>query len=199
MASFEKIREAAPLNEVARNYLKLKLVGDEDGVLRTHCPKCQPEPDEDERGVLTIQPTKADSTRRYFTCHNSKNAWGDSISLVAHCHNISVQQAGDDLAKVYLHFEEKASKPNPEPKPYTQAKQNGFDPLKYINTLNRDKEDVSEFGITAELCEESGMGLCTKGINRGKLTIPLRRDDGSIIGFIGVSGDVSAPKKWRVA
>ena len=87
-----------------------------------------------------------------------------------------------------------------EPKPNAPKEAGTFNPLKYIETLRTEQEDVSEFGIIAELCEEvGGMGLSTKGINRSKLAIPFRKEDGTIVAFIGVSGDVTAPKKWRAA
>lgn len=195
MANFREIREAIPIDEVARGYLGLKLEGDEHGALRGHCPRCQPE--KEGRGVLVIKATEKRPNIRYFSCHKSKD-WGDCISLVAHCHNISMHEAGEQLAKVYLEEVEAAATSEQEaamPKP-----SNRFDPVRYARSLHQRQEDVSEFGILAELCEEAGgMGLATKGINRGKLAVPLRREDGTLITYIGVSGDVSVPKQWRVA
>lgn len=196
MASFRKIREAAPINDVARGYLRLKLEGDGNGVLRGHCPRCQPE--KEGRGVLVIQPTEKDPNKRYFSCHKSR-VWGDCISLVVHCHNISPHEAGEQLARVYLD-EARTRKDEPEQKAEKLKTSKGFDPVRYARQLHQEQEDVSEFGILAELCEEAGeMGLATKGINRGKLAVPLRRKDGSLITYIGVSGDVAVPKQWRIA
>ena len=116
---------------------------------------------------------------------------------MSHCHGTTDRESAEALAKVYMndqiHDEPKAKE---EPKPKATR---GFDSEKYIKSLKREQEDVSRFGVSAELCEATGMGLCTKGINRGKLAIPVRLEDGTLIGFVGVSGDVSAPKKWRIA
>ena len=99
-----------------------------------------------------------------------------------------------------MYLEEFEEAANSEEKTARLRPSNGFDPVRYARSLHQRQEDVSEFGILAELCEEAGgMGLATKGINRGKLAVPLRREDGSLITYIGVSGDVAVPKQWRVA
>ena len=199
MARFDKIREAAHINDVARKYLRLKLEGDDNGVLRCHCPRCQP--NREGRGVLTIKSTQTDPKRRYFSCHKSED-WGDCISLVAHCHNISLHEAGEQLAKWCLDedFEISQSDSEPEPRAENPKASKGFDPVKYARHLHQEQEDVSEFGILAELCEEvGGMGRSPKGMNRGKLAIPLRKEDGTLVAYMGVDGDVIVPKEWRIA
>ena len=110
---------------------------------------------------------------------------------------MGARMSAEALAKVYM-LDQGQDKPKATESSKSKAK-TGFDSEKYIKSLKREQEDVSRFGISAELCEATGIGLCTKGINRGKLAIPVRLEDGTLIGFIGVSGDVSAPKKWRIA
>ena len=186
MVDFKALKEVVNIKEVEKGFLQLKLT--EDGeALRAKCPSC----DTDDPRSLVITPSKG-----LFYCFKSKRG-GDLISLVSHCHGTSPRESGEALAMVYMDEEWQGKKESPHPKPETQSK--GFDPLKYVESLKNEQDDVSEFGLTAELCEEVGMGLCTKGINRGKLAIPLRLADGTLIGFIGVSGDVTAPKKWRIA
>ena len=189
MIDFKSLKESVGIEEVARGFLHLTITEDKEDTIRAVCPSCE---SSDQRAII-ITPSKG-----LFYCFKAKTG-GDLISLVSHCHGLTVRDSGEVLAKVYMGTSWK-EEPKAEPKPIAPEEKGGFNPLKYIETLRTEQEDVSEFGIIAELCEEvGGMGFCTKGINRGKLTIPLRREDGSIVAFIGVSGDVSAPKKWRAA
>jgi DNA primase len=189
MIDFKSLKESVGIEEVARGFLHLNITEDEEDTLRAVCPSCE---SSDPRAII-ITPSKG-----LFYCFKAKKG-GDLITLVSHCHGISPRDSGEELAKVYMGNSWK-EEPKAELKPNAPKETGGFNPLKYIKTLRTEQEDVSEFGIIAELCEEVvGMGLCTKGINRGKLAIPLRKEDGTIVAFIGVSGDVSAPKKWRTA
>lgn len=183
---FQALKGSTNIVDVATGYLRLEVTQDRDA-LRAPCPSCKG----DNPRALIITPAKG-----LFYCFNARRG-GDLISLVSHCHGTTDRESAEALAKVYMndqiHDEPKAKE---EPKP---KETRGFDSEKYIKSLKREQEDVSRFGISAELCEATGMGLCAKGINRGKLAIPVRLEDGTLIGFIGVSGDVSAPKKWRIA
>ena len=186
MIDFQALKASTNIEEVARGFLQLKLSEDGDS-LRAPCPHCK----SDNARALIITPAKG-----LFYCFTAKKG-GDLISLVSHCHGTGARQSAEALAKVYLNDEvQEARKAEEEPKPKATR---GFDSDKYIKSLKREQEDVSRFGVSAELCEATGMCLCTKGINRGKLAIPVRLEDGTLIGFVGVSGDVSAPKKWRIA
>lgn len=194
MINFRELKQHCNIEQVARGYLALdkKIKVDDGGKLIVNCPRC-------ENSQIVITPTAGNDKTGLFFCSNKstrkKNAGGDLLNLVSHLHDTNVRESAEALAAVYIDSdqEEKEEVSKPQAKP-----QSSFDPLKYINTLKREQEDVSEFGIIAELCEETGMGLCTKGINRGKLTIPVQMKDGTTV-FIGVTGDVSVPKKWRVA
>jgi DNA primase len=182
---FQALKASTNIDEVARGFLQLKVSEDGDS-LRAPCPHCE----SDNARALIITPAKG-----LFYCFTAEKG-GDLISLVSHCHSTGVRQSAEALAKVYMsdHVQE-----SPKAEDGTEPKATeGFDSDKYIRSLKREQEDVSRFGISAELCEATGIGLCTKGINRGKLAIPVRLEDGTLIGFIGVSGEVSAPKKWKI-
>jgi DNA primase len=184
---FQALKQAVSIDEVAINYLKLDITENKDDNIRAVCPHCE---STDPRAII-ITPSKG-----LFYCFKARKG-GDCISLVSHCHGTSPRESAEALAKVYMDEEWQGTKEDPQPKPEAKTTK-GFDPLKYIESLKRKQDDVSEFGLTAEFCKETGAGLCTKGINRGKLAIPVRLEDGTLIGFVGVSGDVSAPKKFRI-
>ena len=192
MIDFKALKKATNIEEVARGFLSLSITEDKDDSLRAVCPSCE---SEDPRAII-ITPSKG-----LFYCFKSKKG-GDLISLVAHCHGTSPKESAVELSKVYMDGQIQGKEPEskPEPKAETPKDASGFNPLKYISTLKCEQEDVSEFGIIAELCEEvGGMGLSTKGINRNRLAIPLRKEDGTLVAWVGVEGGVTVPKKWKAA
>lgn len=183
MIDFNFVKEVASIEEVAITYLNLK-AEKSNGQYRCACPGCA----EDNPRAMVITPSKG-----LFYCFNSQKG-GDVIALVAHVKDLSMKEAAQYILDFQGGYEQQSS--IEEAKKETATVSKGFDPAKYAEDL--DAESVSEVGVSPELCKEVGwMGIAPKGINKGKLTIPLRAEDGSFIDFIGVEG-VSVPKRWRV-
>jgi len=169
---FNALKERLSFEEVI-NKLELDLPFS-NNQFRGQCPSCK---GGDSR-VLVITPGKG------FYC-NVAGLGGDVISLTAHVKQCSVKDAAKYLADCFPTDE--APKATPE----------GFDPEAYAEKLDCSAEALEAFGVSTTLIEKVGwMGVCKKGVNKGKLVFPLRGEFGEFIDFIGVE-NVSLPKKWR--
>ena len=125
MIDFQALKEAVGIEEVARNFLQMKVT--EDGEqLRAQCPSCETE---DPRS-LVITPSKG-----LFYCFKAKKG-GDLISLVSHCHGASPRESGEALAKFYMDEKCQVKKDNPQPKQDAEPSK-GIDSVKYIKSLKR--------------------------------------------------------------
>lgn len=176
MIDFKKLKQHCSILEVARGYLALKLK-QENGSLRSKCPACD---DASERSLI-ISPDKG-----VFYCFHARKG-GDLITLVAHCHDISVKEAAEGLAKVYLDADVIAQRPKEE--------SCGLAPLAYLDS---DHPLVEELGFK-DIAKQAGIGYAGKGLMRTCVAIPVRLADGTLVGYLGIKGQVTIPKKWRVA
>lgn len=168
---FKEVKERVSFDDVI-SFLELKL-STEGHQYRGACP-C-------EKGgerALVITPSKG------WYCFGSKQG-GDVIGLTAHIKRISAKDAG-----AYLAERLKA--------PEVPEKKNGedFQPLTYLDASH---ELVIALGFTPEICEAAGIGFAPKGSMRGNVLIPLRLPNGHLVGYVGVQGEVTLPKEWRLS
>lgn len=177
MIDFAKLKECMTIEEVAIGFLQLKVTEEGDS-LRAKCPRCE---GADNRSLI-ITPSKG-----LFYCFKARKG-GDSLSLVSHCHDISVKDAAVALSKVYMDGESSESD-----KPHTE-KENCFQPLEY---LDHDHALVSELGFK-DIAKLVGIGYAPKGLMRTHVAIPVRDANGNLLGYVGVKGYVKVPKTWRV-
>jgi len=140
----------------------------EGDVFRAPCPKCAPR----NGRALIITPEK-----QLYYCFTAKKG-GDLISLVAHVRDMSQRQAAELLLMQCTPKEEESE----------------LKPLDYLVT---DHPLVKELGFPEELCEKVGIGYASKGLMRTHIAIPIRLQDGTLVGYIGVK-DARLPPKWRL-
>ena len=50
--------------------------------------------------------------------------------------------------------------------------------------------------MSSEDAERLGWGYAPRGVLRGKVAIPIRTDDGTLCGYVGVT-EVALPPKWH--
>jgi DNA primase len=176
--------------ERAMIYLSLKGLKAEQGSYRGECPSCK---DSGSR-ALVITPEKES-----FYCHHAKKG-GDVISLVAHLHGTSMKESASWLLDRHGKTKEKATVPQKKveerPKsPGISKNENpgNFQPLSH---LQFDHENVRAIGISAEDAERLGIGYTARGLLKGHVCIPVRLEDGTLSGYVGIqSGKV--PKEWH--
>ncbi len=142
---------------------------------RGPCPKCN----DGGKRSLAIAPGKG------FYCFSAKKG-GDCIALASHLLGVSVKEAAMRIAD---HFkpktEETVSAPGEEP--------SVLNPLAY---LHFEHAAVQALGIEKDIAEKLGIGYAKKGIMRGRVAIPLRTDDGTLVGYCGFSADADPLLKF---
>lgn len=175
---FEEIKKTHGIEEVAsRLGLDLKKNGAQ---LRG---KCFSGADGDRKLVIT--PAKG----LWYSFALSKG--GDVISLVAEVKSLSPKDAANWIV----------GSPEPEKKPVMastlegQEARGGFQPLTY---LEADHPAVEAIGFTVEVAEALGVGFAPRGVLKGTVAVPLRKEDGTIAGYIGLSEIEKQPPKWQL-
>lgn len=168
---FRAIKERFTLIQVAKS-IGLKLTP-ENGQYRCPCPRCGG----DDRAIV-ITPSK-----NLFFCFQSKKG-GDLISLVAHVHDLSFRQA----AQFILDGEE------PVIDDTDHGTHKGLEPL---NHLNYTHEAVRNLGIPEIVAERIGIGYAHKGVMRNHVAVPIRTEDGTLVGYIGIQ-KAKMPPSWRI-
>ena len=165
--NFAELKEAVDIEQVIPMLnLKLKQSGDQ---LRGTCLAC----DGSDRS-LVVTPSK-----NAFYCHEAKKG-GDLISLVAHIRGCGMK----DAAQFIL---DSATGSPPEKETRT------FQPLDY---LEYEHADVQALGFDLESATRLGIGYAKKGIMRGKIAVPVRLEDGTLCGYIGVT-EAKLPPRWQ--
>ena len=171
---FEELKDANPIEQVAER-LGLKLTK-RGGSLRGPCPS-----GEGGERALAITPAKG----VWFSFGAKKG--GDVLELVRFVNDCSLQEAAHFLSgTVPL---EKANGSSPDEGAEARG---GFDPLTY---LEADHIAVANLGIDPEHAETLGIGYAPRGTLRGLVAVPIRREDGLIAGYIGIT-EAQLPPKW---
>ncbi|MEL6644088.1 MAG: CHC2 zinc finger domain-containing protein [Pseudomonadota bacterium] len=170
---FDEVKAANPIAEVAQRLgLKLKKAG---SALRGPCPS-------GEGGERSLVITPAKEVWYSF----GLNRGGDVLALVQLISDCSVKEAAQFLSgNVPL---ENAEKCSPE-----RGGERGFAPLDYLES---DHPAVEALGIEAEDAEALGLGYAPRGIMRGTIAVPIRRADGALVGYIGIT-EAKLPPKWE--
>lgn len=171
---FDAIKAEHPIFEVAERLgLTLKPSGKQ---MRGKCPVCE---GSGERN-LVITPEKG-----VYYCF-ADGQGGDVIALVGHINGLASKQAAEWIVG------------NSQPKRETDPKEKkgserGFKPLDY---LDPEHEAVMAVGIDPDDAAALGIGYAPRGVLRGTVAVPVRNDDGSIAGYIGIT-EAKLPPKWE--
>jgi DNA primase len=173
---FHDLKARASIEDVA-NLLTLSLTKHQTQ-LRGPCPQCKEGGDR----ALVVTPEKG-----AYYCFAQKKG-GDCIALAAHILNCSMLDAAQWITE-HLNGE-----PAPAPSPPTEREEEGaaLAPLAY---LLPEHEAVQALGIAVEVARRLGIGYAKKGIMRGRVAIPLRTEDGTLIGYCGYAPEADPPLK----
>lgn len=167
---FKSLKESVRIEDVAQAF-DIELKGS-NGSLRGECPMCRGSSRE-----LAVN-TKEGS---YF-CHNAKYG-GDLISLIAHTEGVRMKEAAQMIAERmgYQKEEERSD-------------------LKPLDYLQPEHEAVEALGIKPDILKATGGGYAPRGILRGTVAIAVRRQDGTLVGYIGIPAhtELKMPKNFMV-
>lgn len=171
---FEEIKERHPIEQVAERLgLQLKKSGNQ---LRGPCPSGATG---DRKFVIT--PAKG----KWYSFAEEKG--GDVIALVAFVNNVSQKEAAAWLAGDTVPEKKRSERPSPE------RGERGFSPLTY---LQADHEAVEALGFDQADAERLGVGYAPRGILRGTVAVPIRTEDGTLAGYIGIT-EAILPTEWK--
>jgi hypothetical protein len=184
---FPAIKEAIDM-EMAIEFLGLHISGqDNPNQVRAPCPACKRGGDR----ALSISTEK-----NVFTCMAAKHAGqrtgSDVIALVAHVRGVGMREAGELLQEQFLTATDtrtatrtSTSSQRREPQENKKAPATpGLTPLDYLDHAH---EAVEALGLSADDAERLGAGYAGKGVLRGLVAIPLRTEDGLLVGYLGCS------------
>lgn len=168
---FAALKAAVTIEQVAQDF-DINAKG-KNGQLRAQCPMCMGSDRE-----LVI-----DTKQGSFFCHNDKKG-GDLIAMIAHTEGLRMKEAALEIAKRCGFSSEK---------PQRQEPNGELQPLAY---LVYDHESLPFDDITAQAL---GVGYAPKGMMRGHIAIPIRLEDGTLAGYLGVPPEtgIHKPKKWH--
>jgi DNA primase len=165
---FEEVKSRVSIEQAVKLLnLETKPAGHQ---LRAACPACKG-PDRS----LVITPAK-----NLFYCFTAKTG-GDQIALVAHINGVNVQEAAQLLSGTV-----KATVPQPE--------KGQFKPLDYLEAEHLAVEAV---GFDAETAKALGIGFAPRGIMAGLVAVPVRLEDGTLAGYIGIT-EAKLPKAFHL-
>ena len=170
---FEVIKNQFPIEAVAVR-LGLELTPNKNQ-LRGPCPS-----GEGDKRSLVITPSKG----VFFSF--AKGIGGDVIKLVEFTKNISAKESAEWITS--LTVPTVPAEESPEAKPCV-----GFKPLDY---LEANHPAVEALGFDPKDAEKLNIGFAPRGVLKGTVAIPVRLEDGTLCGYIGIT-DATLPKEWR--
>jgi DNA primase len=182
MADFATIKAQVSIVQ-ALEMLGIAHLTERGDMLRGACPICKAS----NGSAFVVTPAK-----NIFYCFAEKKG-GSIIDLVAKCKSITEAQAGQQIA---AHFGlngaaqgacKAADNPPPRHEPEVDRKAAGFDPLEYHRSLDPSHAGLKDCGIPPATIRDFDGGYCSKGLNRGRLTLPVHDAGGSILGFMGLA------------
>jgi hypothetical protein len=170
---FQAIKQAAPIVKVAQ-LLQLDLKRDTGG-FRCPCPQRDANP-----RAIKITPgyQNKDGTLGAFYCHSCKSS-GDCIALYAHIRDVDNYEAALAISQ---HF--RVASDNPATPARQDTDSTALKPLDYLDVHN---EVLELLGLSPEVCGALGAGYAGKGTMNGRVVIPIRMEDGTLVGYFGIA------------
>jgi DNA primase len=175
---FAALKEKVSIGQCVQ-MLDLRMKGNDQ--LRSGCPACRSGGDR----ALAVNVSKGS-----FYCF-ADGKGGDQIALVAHIRGVSQREAAQEIAEHFRIGEPKAEKPERT----AEKVEGGMEPLSY---LEHDHPAVETLGFDAETAQALGIGHAPRGMMKGLVAIPIRLEDGSVAGYLGVNDIAKLPPKWQL-
>jgi DNA primase len=174
---FQKIKETVTIVQVL-DMLGIKHLKPHGQALRGVCPICQIGNDR----TFVVTPAK-----NSFFCFSEKMG-GDIIELAARFYRIPQKEGAQRIAQ---HFGQTGTTavtpPNSATKPPPDAHASGFDPKVYQASLDPAHAALKDCGAQEQTIRDFDGGYCTRGLNRGRLVLPIHDGAGTILAFMGLA------------
>ena len=175
---FDELKQRYTIEQVAQLLgLTLKRSGETS---RGPCPACG---SGGERAIV-ITPAKG-----LFYCWAAHEG-GDLIALAAHIRKTEAKGAAAWLAGNSDNSSRNDAHKGTVPR---TEEERGLKPLE----LEHDHVAVEALGFSAEDAAALGIGYAGRGIMRGFVAIPIRLEDGTLAGYIGVQEIAKLPPRWH--
>lgn len=126
-------------------------------------------------------------------CRKQPKSGGDVIELVARMRRVGHKEAAQLIVSHFkLNGDSGAGKPQdnaPAPSKATEQgrKSQGFDPREYMRGLDAAHPALKDCGVPEQTIRDFDGGYCSKGLNRGRLTLPVHDEKGEILAFMGLA------------
>jgi DNA primase len=175
---FVQLKERVSIAQCVQ-MLDLRMKGNDQ--LRSACPACRAG---GERSLAV------NVSKNSYYCF-SEGKGGDQISLVAHIRGCSQREAAQEIA---THF--RVAQPTEPQRSGSEVQPSGgMEPLAY---LEHEHDAVQVLGFDAETAQALGIGYAGKGLMRGTIAVPIRLEDGTLVGYIGLTEIEKLPSKWQL-
>lgn len=171
---FQELKASVGITQVL-DMLAITHLQPNGAMLRGTCPICQTT---NPRGFI-VTPEKGT-----WYCFSEKKG-GDIIRLVAMHGRTDDKQAAHRIAQFVNGAGKAGDNARPQQEVADGRKSADFDPLAYQKTLDPFHDALGDFDMGT--VKELGGGYSSKGLNRGRLVLPIRNLDGSIKAFVGIS------------
>jgi DNA primase len=176
---FNELKARVSIEEAAGCLgLKLTKAGAQ---FRSPCPACKSGGDR----ALVLTPAK-----NLFYCFAAQSG-GDQIALAAHVKACKTNEAAHFLAG---NGTVQATSTSTSTGTVSKDRAEGLKPLDY---LEHEHPAVEAVGFDAETAKALGIGYAPKGLMRGTVAIPVRLEDGTLSGYIGVT-EAKLPPRWHL-
>jgi DNA primase len=175
---FDELKQRYTIEQVAQLLdLSLKRSGE---TFRGPCPACG---SGGERAIV-ITPSKG-----LFFCWAGHEG-GDLIALAAHIRKTDAKGAAEWLAR---------DTDNGRKENSTKGTVPGTDDVRGLKPLELEHDHIAveTLGLTAEDAAALGIGYAGRGIMRGFVAVPIRLEDGTLAGYIGVREIAKLPPRWH--
>ena len=183
MADFATIKTQVSIAQVL-DMLGIKELTVSGDTFRGPCPICR----EGNNRAFVVTPA-----RNIFYCFAEKKG-GSVIDLTARFMHITEAEAGRHIAKHFgLNGGGQLVDASPPSEQAGSRKTTAFDPLEYQRSLVPDHPALKELPFTSQTIRDFDGGYCAKGLNRGRLTLPVHSPDGKLLAFMGLALGTEQP------
>lgn len=174
MVDFARLKTQVTILQVIQ---MLGLVMKKSGAqVRSQCPACKKG---DRSLAVTVE-------KGAFYCFDEKKG-GDIIALVAHVLGMDQKAAAEHIAS---HFGLDTSRTTPAP---TTTAARGMPALEDLDPLH---EAVEALGITPSAADALGIGHRGRGTLGAGVYIPLRTEEGALVGYMRVNLEEAEPFRF---
>lgn len=170
---FKAVKASVSILQAAQ-FLGLEVKREGSRQCRAQCPVCKDE----EKRALALEVSE-----NSFYCHSQKTG-GDVIALVAHVNQSTNRDAAEMLQD---HFLSDSAKAHSAPSPTRKVEPDGGGELQALDYLVHEHPVADMLGLSAATLKALGGGYASKGMMAGRIAIPLRMDDGRLVGYFGIA------------